>query len=230
MVGTDQLGLRRWCGRRTALRRTTRCAPRRRGKTGDPLAPVTVLVPTQLCGVAARRALAHGVGERAGVAGLSVLTVDRLAERIAAPALVGSGRRPATGPVLAAAWRRALDEDPGVFGPVAGHRSTVRALAEAHRELREVDAAALDVIAGSREPIAVDLVRLHRRVVTLLAADWYDTKDLRETATATLRRRASAGRRDRRGGAVPSAGSSARRRWRCCSSLPRSATCTRSPD
>jgi hypothetical protein len=147
---------------------------------------MTVLVPTELCGVATRRALAHGVGERAGVAGLSVLTVDRLAERIAAPALVGSGRRPATGPVLAAAWRRALDEDPGVFGPVAGHRSTVRALAEGHRELREVDAAVLDVIAGSREPIAVDLVRLHRRVVTLLAADWYDTKDLRETATATL--------------------------------------------
>ena len=67
-----------------------------------------------------------------------------------------------------------------------GHRSTVRALVEAHRELREVDAAVLDAIADSGEPIAADLVRLHRRVVTLLAADWYDTKDLRETATATL--------------------------------------------
>jgi ATP-dependent helicase/nuclease subunit B len=155
-------------------------------KRADPLAPVTVLVPTQLCGVAARRALAKGVSERAGVAGLSVLTVDRLAERIAAPALVGSGRRPTTGPVLAAAWRRALGEDAGVFGPVAGHRSTVRALVEAHRELREVDAAALDAIAGSGEPIAVDLVRLHRRVIGLLAADWYDTRDLRETATAVL--------------------------------------------
>jgi RecB family exonuclease len=155
-------------------------------KRGDPLAPVTVLVPTQLCGVAARRALASGIDGRTGVAGLSVLTIDRLAERIAAPALVGSGRRPATGPVLAAAWRRALDEDPGVFGSVGGHQSTVRALVESHRELREVDAAALDAIACSGEPIAVDLVRLHRRVVALLAPGWYDTKDLRESATATL--------------------------------------------
>lgn len=155
-------------------------------KRGDPLFPVTVLVPTQLCGVVARRALAQGVGDCGGVAGLSVLTVDRLAERIAAPALVGLGRRPATGPVLAAAWRRVLGEEPGVFGPVAGHRSTVRALVEAHRELREVDAAALVAIAGSGEPIAADLVRLNRRVAALTAVDWYDITDLRRTATATL--------------------------------------------
>src|ERR1019366_5762038 len=80
-------------------------------KDGDPLAPVSVLVPANLCGVAARRVLARGVAGRGGVAGLSVLTVDRLAERIAAPALTGAGRRPATNAVLAAAWRRALAED-----------------------------------------------------------------------------------------------------------------------
>jgi len=64
-------------------------------KGDDPLAPVSVLVPTHLCGVIARRVLAWGVGGRAGVAGLSVLTVDRLAELIAAPALTGraGGRR-----------------------------------------------------------------------------------------------------------------------------------------
>ena len=56
-------------------------------KDGDPLAPVSVLVPTNLCGVIARRVLARGVAGRAGVAGLSVLTVDRLAELIAAPTL-----------------------------------------------------------------------------------------------------------------------------------------------
>lgn len=61
-------------------------------KGGDPLAPVSVLVPTNLCGVIARRVLARGVAGRAGVAGLSVLTVDRLAELIAAPALTGAGR------------------------------------------------------------------------------------------------------------------------------------------
>ncbi|HSI92507.1 MAG TPA: hypothetical protein VK925_03360, partial [Jiangellaceae bacterium] len=156
-------------------------------KRDDPLAQATVLVPTQVCGVVVRRALAHGVAGHGGVAGLSVLTVDGLAERIAAPALVGSGRRPTVGPVLAAAWRRALDEDAGVFAPVAAHRATVRALVQAHRELREVDAAALDAIAGSGEAITADLVRLHHRVCAILADGWYDTTDLRRTAAATLR-------------------------------------------
>lgn len=162
-------------------------------KRDDPLQPVTVLVPTQLCGVGARRSLAAGCGGRAGVAGLSVLTVDRLAERIAAARLVGSGRRPATGPVLAAAWRRALEEDPGVFGPVAAHRATVRALVAAHRELREVDAAGLEAIAGSGASIAGDLLRLHRRVVELLGRGWYDVTDLRRAAAAALRERPALG-------------------------------------
>ena len=59
-------------------------------------------MPTYLCGVIARRVLARGVRGRAGVAGLSVLTVDRLAELIAAAALKGAGRRPTTSTVVAA--------------------------------------------------------------------------------------------------------------------------------
>ncbi len=155
-------------------------------KDGDPLAPVSVLVPANLCGVVARRVLARGVAGRGGVAGLSVLTVDRLAERIAAPALTGAGRRPATSAVLAAAWRRALAGDAGVFAAVAAHPVTVQALADRHRELREVDDAALDAIAGSG-PVASDLVRLHRVVAGLLAARWYDLVDLRRTAAGLLR-------------------------------------------
>ena len=156
-------------------------------KGSDPLAQVSVLVPTDLCGVIARRVLARGVAGCAGIAGLSVLMVDRLAERIAAAALNRAGRRPVTSPVLAAAWRRALAEGAGVFAPVAGHPATVRALAAAHRELREVEAAALDGIADSGEPVASDLVRLHLRVAGLLASDWYDTTDLRRAAAAVLR-------------------------------------------
>jgi hypothetical protein len=140
-------------------------------------APVSVLVATNLCGVIARRILAQGIAGRPGIAGLSVLTVDRLAELIAAPALTVDGRRPATSPVIAAAWRRALAEDPGVFGPVMAHPATLQALTAAHRELREVAEGELDAIAGCGEPIASDLTRLHRRVTGLLATDWYDTTD-----------------------------------------------------
>src|SRR4051812_23803226 len=155
-------------------------------KRHDPLTPVTVLVPTQLCGVVARRALAAGVAGRTGIAGLSVLTVDRLAEQLAAPALTASGRRPATDAVLAAAWRRVLAEDAGVFAPVADHPATVRALVMAHRELREVDADGLDAIVSSGEAVAAGIVRLHRRVVELLNTDWYDVTDLRRVAAAAV--------------------------------------------
>ena len=48
-------------------------------KAGDPLSPVTLLVPTDLCGVAARRELARGgVGHAKSIAALNVLTVARL--------------------------------------------------------------------------------------------------------------------------------------------------------
>jgi ATP-dependent helicase/nuclease subunit B len=50
-----------------------------------------------------------------------------------------------------------------VFAAVMGHPATVQALAAAHRELREVAEGELDAIAGYGEPIAADLVRLHRR-------------------------------------------------------------------
>lgn len=156
-------------------------------KSGDLLRPVTVLAPTNLAGVAARRSLAAGIGDRPGVAGLMVTTVDRLAEKLAAAALVGSGRRPATGAVLAAAWRRALDEAPGTFGPVATHPSTVRALASAHRELREVDEAGLAAVAEGAGSVGADLIRLHRRVVELVRGGWYDLVDLRRAAGAALR-------------------------------------------
>lgn len=73
-------------------------------KQTDPLAPVTALVPADLCGVIVRRTLRAGVAGQAGVAGLSVIKADWLAERMAAPSLVGSGRRPTIGLVLAVAW------------------------------------------------------------------------------------------------------------------------------
>src|SRR5664280_2889313 len=67
-------------------------------KRTDPLAPLTVVVPSDLAGVVTLRFLASGVTEgsprRRGIAGLQILTVDRLAEQLATAALVGTGRGP----------------------------------------------------------------------------------------------------------------------------------------
>jgi RecB family exonuclease len=144
-------------------------------KQHDAMTPVTVLVPNNLAGIVARRYLAAGVGGSGGIAALDVTTLPRLAERIATPLL--APRRPATRPVVAAAWRAVLAEDPLVFRDIAAHPATVRALVAAHTELRDIGAAARAGVQGA-STVAGDLVTLHERVVDRLRTDWYDSTDV----------------------------------------------------
>ncbi len=153
-------------------------------KQHDAMAPVTVLVPNHNAGVVARRHLAAGLtDEHPGVAGLFITTIDRLAERLAAHLL--SPRRPAVRSIVASAWRIALAEDPGMFAVIKDHPATVAALLRTHRELRTLDAAALSQVAAST-PLAGDVVRLHRAVVTRLAPRFYDETDLLARATQRI--------------------------------------------
>ena len=107
-----------------------------RAKGGEPLRPVTVVVPSNYVGVAARRALAR----RHGVAAVAFVTLYRLAEllgwadagpRWSGADLLPGARRPR--------FRAALAEAPGLFAPVADQPSTVEALRRVHRELRDLD-------------------------------------------------------------------------------------------
>jgi hypothetical protein len=149
-------------------------------KNGDPMAPVTVLVPNNIAGIVARRFLAQGLGDgHHGVAALNPTTVSRLAEQLASPML--HDRRPATGPVVAAAWRAALYDDAGVLAEVADHPATVQALVQAGRELRDLNDTALDALAGVK-PLGPDLIRLHRSVAAALTPHWYDQTDLLRAA------------------------------------------------
>jgi len=120
-------------------------------KAGDPLAPVTVVVPSNHVGVTARRALAAGgvgVGPGTGVAAVTFLTAYRLAELLGAPGLAAAGRRPVSTPVIAAALRRALRDDPGIFAPVADHPATETALVATFAELSDVSDPGLPPCAG----------------------------------------------------------------------------------
>lgn len=156
-------------------------------KADDPMAPVTVLVPNNVAGIVARRFLAHGTGPaRPGVAGIHFSTLPRLAEQLASPTLTAQGRRPATRPVSAAVIRRRLDDDGGVFTPVAAHPSTSRAIAAASTALRDVDDATLAALTTTSTLVA-DLVRVHREVVADLAPRRYDRTDLLTTATDRVR-------------------------------------------
>lgn len=147
-------------------------------KSADPMAPVTILAPNNIAGIVARRHLAAGTGAHpgiAGIAGIDVTTIARLAERLAAASL--APRRPTVRPVLAAAWRRALAEAPGRFADIAEHPATVRALADAHRQLRDLTPAARAAVAAAT-PVSADLVRLHDSVTGRLEDGWYDATDL----------------------------------------------------
>lgn len=158
-------------------------------KGGDPLAPVTVVVPSNYAAVATRRALA---AQPRGVANVSFLTLYRLAERLGAPALAAAGRRPISAPVLVQATRAALAAEPGVFALVADHPATELALAGAARELAGLTDGALDgVAAGSAR--AADVVRIARRVRAGLSPAWHDEHDLVAAATSAVRDGADVG-------------------------------------
>jgi hypothetical protein len=160
---------------------------------------VTIVVPSNYIGVATRRLLASGAlgsvcGRGIGVAAVSFVTVYRLAELLGSAQLAGSGRRPVSTPVIAAALRSALTTQPGIFAPVAGHAATETALVAAYRELRDLSDGALDALAKSSDR-AADVVRLHRAARASLESAFYDEEDLLKSATEALQKdEAAAGR------------------------------------
>ncbi|MEX1008525.1 MAG: hypothetical protein WD271_11845, partial [Acidimicrobiia bacterium] len=161
------------------------------GKHGDPLAPVSVVVPTNYVGVAARRMLGSGVlgpvtDRGIGIAGVTFLTVYRVAELLGASRLAAAARRPVSTPVLGAAVRGVLTRQPGMFAAVAEHPATEQALVDAYRELSQCDNVALDRLARAGRR-AADVVRVYRAARAAHARDWYDERDLMDTAVAAVR-------------------------------------------
>jgi ATP-dependent helicase/nuclease subunit B len=145
------------------------------------LSPVTVVVPTNACGVMARRAL----GRRRGLVAVDMVTLNRLAELLAGPSLAAEGRSPTSTPVIELAVASALRHAPGAFAAVADHPSTVVALRDLHGELRLAGAAATDRLrSGSRR--AREAIRVSADVTARLADDWYDEGDLYERATSIV--------------------------------------------
>jgi RecB family exonuclease len=100
-------------------------------QSGDRLAPVTVIVPSNLAGLAARRTLA----EQGGLANVAFDTPFGLAERLGRAAAAAAGCVPLTESVLVAAIRAELADHTGFFAPVAEHAATERALARRYAEL-----------------------------------------------------------------------------------------------
>ncbi len=154
-------------------------------KGGDPLQPVTVAVPSAYSGLALRRHDARfGVAGAPGLVNVRFMTLNRVAELLGAPFLAEPDRVPLTREARLDATRVALAEAPGVFAPVAGHPSTVRALAAAFEDLRVADDRALDRLAATG-PRAASVVTCYRRF-RVLTARTYDDEDQLEAAAALV--------------------------------------------
>ncbi len=151
-------------------------------KAGDPLAPVTVVVPSNYAGLAARRGLARRSG---GMTAVSFLTVYGLAEQLGARPAAASGRRPVSTPVVAAAVRSVLRTRPGYFAGVETHPATERALVRAHRELSDVSSPGLNRLAATSSR-AADVIRIHRATRAALADRFYDEQQLMTAAVGVI--------------------------------------------
>ena len=158
-----------------------------RAKGGDPLAPVTVVVPNHYVGLAARRALGrHEHNGTRGVAAVAFHTAYDLAERLGGAAMASEGRRGVTMTVIAAAVRTVLRRDPGHFRGVETHPATERALTRAHRELSELGDGQLRALAA-QSPRAADVVRIHQQVAADLEAGFSNEQQLSRAAVAAVR-------------------------------------------
>jgi ATP-dependent helicase/nuclease subunit B len=90
-------------------------------KGADPLAPVTVAVPSSYAGLSLRRHDARfGPDHAAGLVNVRFLALNRVAELLGAPFLAEPDRVPLTPEARLEAARVALAEAPGVFASVDG--------------------------------------------------------------------------------------------------------------
>lgn len=151
-------------------------------KRGDPLAPVTVVVPTNAVGVTARRWL----GGHGGIAAIELVTPYRLAERVAGAELASAGRSPVSIPLIDITIRSVLDTDPGGFAAVAQHPSTITSLRDLYREVRVAGSAAVERLASSSARGA-EVARVVDATTTLLSPSWFDEGDLLRSAIDLLR-------------------------------------------
>jgi len=153
------------------------------GRQRDPLAPVTVIIPSRLAALQLRRRLA----ERGPFAGVRFEVVSRIAELIAAADLAGEMRRPLARPIADYAAGLVARESRGPLASVADLAGYARALRQTFRRLRRAgfrEAGGVPALGPDGPP--AEIVRLFGRFREL-TAEFYDEQDLLETAAVRLR-------------------------------------------
>lgn len=166
-------------------------------KAADPLAPVTVVVPSNYAGLSLRRSLgfgdlAAGAPAGPGLVNVRFLVLLRVAEFLGAPVLAAQGRRPLTPVVFAELVRQVLAAAPGRFAPVTGHPATVQSLVRTFQDLRRADPDGLTAIAAGGGERAREVFELFTAFRERCSGAYYDEQDLAAAAAEAVAGGASA--------------------------------------
>jgi len=159
-------------------------------KAADPLAPVTVAVPSNYAGLSLRRTVGIGAHRLKGAAGEGLVNVrfmvlSRIAEFLGAPALAGRGLAPLTPVVFSELVRQVLLGNPGALREVIAHPSTVLSLVRTFRDLRRATPASVEAIAA-KGPRAGHLSALFAAFRERAASRYYDEEDLAAAAAQVV--------------------------------------------
>jgi ATP-dependent helicase/nuclease subunit B len=157
-------------------------------KAGDPLAPVTVAMPSTHAAVTVRRRLAAapatGVERPPGLVHVQFTSLPQVVDLLAARVLAADGRPPLGRIERAALIRSVLADDAGPLGGLAGSAAVERSYEQTFAELADLDDAALDRLAGVGERAAA--VVAHLRAYRRRAAGVADDRVVRRAAIDAL--------------------------------------------
>ena len=159
----------------------------REAKTGDTLAPVTVIGPTRYSNLSLR----HELG-LSGFINVRFNVLPVLMEQLGAAAMARAGRKPLTSTLMSVALRAVLSEADGHLAPVRNHPSTLASLRASFRELRRTEAGVLEGL-ESQEGVPGDVARLYLRFRENIADQWYEVEDLAEVAAEAVRKHEAPG-------------------------------------
>ncbi len=159
-------------------------------KGADPLAPVTVIVPSTYAGLDLRSDLG-----RHGSVNTRFLVLPRLTELLGAPSLAARGQRPLTPLLESSAVRIVAAGAGGPLEAVRPHPALHHTLRSTFRELRHASEEGLSGLSGQGE-LRSEVVRLYRLFRERTGSQYYDREALARAAAQAVRDGAAPGLKD----------------------------------
>lgn len=161
-----------------------------RAQATDPLAPVTILVPSHASGRDVTHFLGRTLNSGAGSAGIKALTLKDLATELIADEPGITGRRPLLPVLRLGAVSKVLIDEPGLFKDVADQPATARAIAKTAELLDAVPDPSGPALPGLMQ----EVLRIHGTAKQALGQQWYTGHEAftlagRKLGTSTVMRR-----------------------------------------